>query len=377
MLQVLFRIPLKTSLTPDGIPIYGFGMMLFLAFLLCTWLASRRADREGVSRDLIQDMAIWIFLGGLLGARITYLIGEQPLTSVSDFFYQLPRIWDGGIVLYGAVLGGIAAFTVAYWFIFRKKGHTPLQLIDIIAPAVAMGICLGRLGCFLNGCCYGQIACDDCIVYPVHFPMSAPPRYALTDAGYQTAAGFTYAAHQGDDEGARVGRVEPDSAAAKAGLKAGDLITGADQRPMKRAEDLSNYLGSYGQWPRGKNDLTLETGGQTMTFQPRTLGLHPTQLYESVSMFLLFLVLTAYYPLRTRRGQVTAVLMMGYAVHRYLNEMLRGDPRPEGFERFSSFALFAGGLLLAVYLKGKPAEFKLVEPVAGGEKISPPPMAGG
>src|SRR5262249_31214826 len=110
MQQVLFRIPLRFGWAPDGIPVYGFGMMLFAAFLICTWMASRRAEREGVAGSLIQDMAIWIFLGGLLGARITYLIGEQPPSSIGDFFYQLPRIWDGGIVLYGAVLGGVAAY---------------------------------------------------------------------------------------------------------------------------------------------------------------------------------------------------------------------------------------------------------------------------
>src|SRR4051794_20308406 len=110
MLQVLFRIPIYTNWTPDGIPVYGFGMMLFVAFLVCTWLAGRRAEHEGVSRDAIQDLAIWIFLGGLLGARITFLLGEQHPASVGDFFSQLPRIWDGGIVLYGAVLGGTAAY---------------------------------------------------------------------------------------------------------------------------------------------------------------------------------------------------------------------------------------------------------------------------
>jgi phosphatidylglycerol:prolipoprotein diacylglycerol transferase len=364
MQQVLFRIP------GVGIPIYGFGMMLFAAFIICTWMAGRRGEKEGVSKLLIQDIAIWLFLGGLLGARITFLLIEQPPAGIVDFFLQLPKIWDGGIVLYGAVLGALAGFIVAYYLFFRRHGHPMLQLIDILAPAVAVGIALGRIGCFLNGCCYGQVACGECPVCAVHFPLSAPPRYALADAGYQTAAGFTLDVEQ-PEIGARVGQVEPESAAARAGLIPGDIIVRADDRPIRSADDLSVYLGSYGQWPRGKNDLTLGVADQTLNFRPHTLGLHPTQLYETISMVLLFLVLTAYYPLRTRWGEATAIMMMGYAVHRYLNELLRGDPRPVGFEWVSSLVLFAGGFYLLLHLWFfRPADLRAV-PVSDSEVTRP------
>ena len=68
-------------------------------------------------------------------------------------------------------------------------------------------------------------------------------------------------------------------------------------------------------------------------FTPRTLGLYPTQLYESVSMFLVFLLLTAYYPFRRRDGQVMVLLMVCYAVHRYLNEIDRRSARVAGDKR--------------------------------------------
>src|SRR5262249_49798369 len=71
MQQVLFEIPFPG--VPDGIPIYGFGMMLFLAFVICTVLASRRAASEGIHPQHVQDMAIWMFVGGLAGARLTFL----------------------------------------------------------------------------------------------------------------------------------------------------------------------------------------------------------------------------------------------------------------------------------------------------------------
>jgi prolipoprotein diacylglyceryltransferase len=83
-------------------------------------------------------------------------------------------------------------------------------------------------------------------------------------------------------------------------------------------------------WPRGDQSLTLDVvrGGQTLTigpFTPRTLGLHPTQVYETISMFLLIGFLLAYYPFRAYDGQVFTLFIVFYAVHRFLNETLRND----------------------------------------------------
>jgi prolipoprotein diacylglyceryltransferase len=221
------------------------------------------------------------------------------------------------------------------------------------------------MGCFLNGCCYGQVACPDCPVYAVHFPLSAPAREGMVEHGIQTAAGFTLADNQ-PPEGARVGLVDPNSSAYAAGLRTGDVILEFwpvdpnDLKHVASAEDLTQKLGA--RWPRGAAELTLtvrdaESGEpKEVSFTPRTVGLHPTQLYEVVSMILMFLVLTAYYPLRHRPGQVMAVLMVGYSVHRYLNELLRDDPRPEGFERYASVFLFVAGIILWVYLQTRHAQ---------------------
>jgi phosphatidylglycerol:prolipoprotein diacylglycerol transferase len=374
MWQELWRIPIKTPWF-DGIPIYGFGMMLFLAFILCTWLASWRARRAGIAPQHIQDLVIWLFVGGLLGARISHLLGEQQWKGWGWFFAQLPQIWNGGIIFYGSVLGGLVGYLGAWWFIFRKDKTPTLRLADVIAPSIALGLCLGRIGCYLNGCCYGQVACADCAVYPrAHFPLSAPAREALVEAGIQTAAGFTLDLGRPVD-GARVGQVVPASAAWAAGLRPGDVIVKADGRAITTPDDLSRYLGNLAHWPRGKTDLSLSVRRDGMetelpAFTPRTVGLYPTQLYESVSMFLLLLVLLAYEPFRRREGQVMALLMMGYAVHRYLNEMLRDDPRPIDFERYTSLLLFAAGLALWLWLQLKPAARK-----AESAKVQPAPAA--
>jgi prolipoprotein diacylglyceryltransferase len=251
-------------------------------------------------------------------------------------------------------------------------------LADILAPSIAVGLCLGRFGCFLNGCCYGQVACPTCLVYAVHFPLSAPAREGLVEQGYQTAAGFTLAQNQPKDLGSRVGKVDPRSLAYEAGLRDGDLILRVNECDIEARdiEDLGRTLLPVDvltrclvyNWPRGETRLRLTVQHakgaapvELPTIAPRTLGLHPTQIYEVVSMALLFLVLTAYYPLRQREGQVMAVLMVGYGVHRYLNELLRDDPRPQGFESYTSIILVVAGIALWMYLQLRPQQTETKE----------------
>jgi phosphatidylglycerol:prolipoprotein diacylglycerol transferase len=344
-----------------SVPIFGFGVMLCLAFLLCTWMAARRARRAGIPPETMQDLAIWLFVCGLLGARLTFLLQEKPGIGLVALLTELPQIWTGGIILYGSAIGAFVGYLGAWYFIFRPRRIGTLALADVAAPAIALGLALGRIGCFLNGCCYGAVACPDCPVWPVvHFPMSAPPREDLVKNGIQTAAGFTYAEEQ-PDSGVRVGAVALDSPAWQSGLRPGDIIVQINGRAVHElpndfeergdAGKLSRYMRDFGNW-QGKQEVALTVerkGGEAlMQFDPVTVGLYPAQLYETVSMILLMLVLLAYEPFRRREGQVMALLLLGYGVHRYLNEMLRSDPRPIDFERYTS--LFVAGTGLAMWL---------------------------
>jgi prolipoprotein diacylglyceryltransferase len=380
MRQVLFRIPHL------DIPIYGFGMMLFIVFIATTWLTGRRAQKEGIRKEYLQDLAIWIFVGGLIGARTVFMI--QYHEPIDRFF----MIWQGGLVFYGSAIGGVVGYALAYVFVIRKHGLSSWKLADVIFPAVALGLCLGRIGCFLNGCCYGQVACEHCPA--VHFPLSSPARFALVEKGLQTAAGFTMT-DKDDDDPRRVSAVAPASPAYESGLRPGDVIVKAGDQQVSPAiyviteddakltkqtwgaarsavaklhqegrktaqvfDDLSDYLTRH--WPRGKTDLalTVRREGREIelpAFSPRTLGLHPTQLYESISMVFLFLLLTAYYPLRRHDGEVMVLFILGYSVHRFLNEMLRNDTDPVAFgmtlSQNGSILFFVIGTVLLAYLR--------------------------
>ena len=113
------------SWIPDYLPIYGFGFMLCLAFIMCTWLTSRRAEREGVAKEHIQDLALWVFLGGIICARITFMI--QYGRPITEFF----NIWQGGLVFYGSAVGGLLGYLGAYYFILRKYNLSTWKMADM------------------------------------------------------------------------------------------------------------------------------------------------------------------------------------------------------------------------------------------------------
>lgn len=362
--QILFRLPLV------DLPIYGWGAMLFLAFFCCTWLAAYLAKIQGIPNQNIQDVGIWIFVCGILGARITYAI--QYHLPLDEFF----KIWDGGVVFYGSAIGGVVGYFGAYFFILRKYKISTWKMADVIAPCGALGLALGRVGCLLNGCCYGNVSCPDCVglSYPPHisFPLAAQPRFEMTRRGYQTAAGFTLA----DNIPGLVSRVEPDSAAYRAGLRNGDTIL----KVNGQAADPYVAIGDHTLWPRGKNDVTLEVRHpnnkveELGPFTPWTVGLHPTQVYESISMVLLLLVMLAYFPFRRHPGEVMVIFMLGYAVHRFINEGLRTDTEYVAFHmtlsQNISILVFAAGLLLAlvIWLRAR-------KPAVEGPSVDVKPVA--
>ena len=353
MQQVIFRL--------GGFSLPGYGLMLFIAFLACITVSGRLAKLQGISKEIVQDLAIWIFVGGIVGSRTAFLLLQAHVKTVWDFISQFPRLWDGGVIFYGGAIGGAIGFGLAYRFQLRKHQISTWKLVDIVAPSVALGLCLGRVGCLLNGCCYGEVACTHCI--GIRFPMAAPARFDLVHRGYQTAAGFTLEDPFFADS-RTVGTVEPNSAAAAAGLEPGDIIEEINGEVVKDAAELNRYLTNTDVW-RGhswKIQLTVQRPGerdpQTLEFAPMTLPIYPTQVYESISMFLLFLFLIAYIPFRRHDGEAIALLMLGYGIHRYFNEMLRGDHRPTGFENWTSLVLILAGAVLFAWLRLSPAQHK-------------------
>jgi phosphatidylglycerol---prolipoprotein diacylglyceryl transferase len=281
MRQILFEIP------GVGVKIFGYGLMLFFAFLGSMYIAAWRARREKLDPEVVYDMALYVFIGGLIGARGFYVL-EYWGDKVNSF-WDIFEIWNGGIVLYGSILGGTAGFLFYRW----RRWFPILPMLDAIAPALAFGIAIGRIGCLLNGCCYG----DTCsLPWAVRFPKHSPPWVSeLAKA-----------------------QIAPDA--------------------------------EFSLW------------------------LHPTQIYSTIDGLILFLLLTAYFPLRKRDGQVMGLFLLTYPVTRFLIEHLRND---EGvfaagmtISQFISVGLFVFGAAYWIALARRPAV--LYSEVEGAKPIAEP-----
>ena len=249
MQQVLFNIPLfKSAFPPDGIPVYGFGAMLFVTFILVTWWGDDPARPIGMPPARFQDFVIWVFVSGIIGARVLYMIqyaNQFPDKSILGLLGAFFRIWEGGIVFYGSALGGAIGYGLFYWFVMRRLNISGWQLADAVAPLLALGLAIGRIGCYLNGCCWGQVACETCPVPlgAAHFPLlPAHARSQLVAEEYlQTSTGFAIAprTRASEDPRAVVTVVERGSPADKAGVKPGDRIVKVNGEPNRIIVDVS------------------------------------------------------------------------------------------------------------------------------------------
>jgi phosphatidylglycerol:prolipoprotein diacylglycerol transferase len=132
--------------------IHWYGVMIALAFLAGLWTATRRARRENISGEKIADVTLWLMVGGIIGARFVYVTTYWREEFASQKFSEIFMIQHGGLVYYGGFLGAAAAGII---YILWKK--MPLwKTVDVLAPSVALGCVFGRIGCLLNGCCYGR-----------------------------------------------------------------------------------------------------------------------------------------------------------------------------------------------------------------------------
>jgi phosphatidylglycerol:prolipoprotein diacylglycerol transferase len=163
----------------EGLPIFGYGFMLFVAVAVGGWWAARRAEREHLPSDKIWDLAFCLFICGIAGARLFYLIEYrdrvfQDVTTAPQFVVTVLNLSSGGIVLYG----GLIAAAVAFFVFCSINRIRPLALLDIITPSIFLGIGFGRIGCFLNGCCYGG---PSDLPWAVSFPRDSATFGALVE----------------------------------------------------------------------------------------------------------------------------------------------------------------------------------------------------
>jgi phosphatidylglycerol:prolipoprotein diacylglycerol transferase len=146
-----------------SLPVRWYGVMMALGFLAGLWTATRRARRANVSGDVIADVTLWLMFGSIAGARAVYVVTYWKQEFASQPFSEIFMVQHGGLVFYGGLIGA----TIAGSIYLAWKKLPVWKIADILAPSIALGSVFGRLGCLMNGCCYGY-PCD--LPWAIHFP---------------------------------------------------------------------------------------------------------------------------------------------------------------------------------------------------------------
>lgn len=135
-----------------SLPIHWYGIMIATAFLVGMWTAGKRGLRHGLDPNIIQDAAIWLLIGGIVGARAMHVA-----TYWEDFqgkgILEIFKIQNGGLVFYGGAIGAAIAGGL---FVWRNK-ISFFKYADAMSPSIALGSMFGRIGCLMTGCCFGRV----------------------------------------------------------------------------------------------------------------------------------------------------------------------------------------------------------------------------
>ena len=246
----------------QGLPIRGYGMMMLLGVLAGTGLSLWRANRVGLNADVIYSLAIWMIIPGVAFARAFYVIEYWPTQywPVYQEFGTLAmlgsiiNIAKGGLVVYGSFIGGMLGMLA-----FTRKFKIPaLALADLISPGMILGLALGRIGCLMNGCCYG----GEChLPWAISFPENS---YAFIS---QVERGQMYGFRLSGNPTAEpiVLAVNPNSPADRTGLKPGERIQKINGLSVSIASDVYACLADAYE---NQKPLKIETADKATVVVP-------------------------------------------------------------------------------------------------------------
>jgi len=127
-----------------------YGVMIATAIVVSVWLAGREGTRKGFDPKGIKDFALFVIIGGLVGARIYYVLFSHVRYFLAHPF-SIFSFWQGGLAIHGAIIGGL--FVTIYFTMIRKIPFW--RWADTLAPSLILGQAIGRIGCFFNGDAHG------------------------------------------------------------------------------------------------------------------------------------------------------------------------------------------------------------------------------
>jgi phosphatidylglycerol:prolipoprotein diacylglycerol transferase len=255
----------------------------FAAWQLLRW----RAKHSGIEPRHIDNLVLLILITGLMGGRLAARLFYAPNISFIDSF----KIWrGGGLVFYGGFIAGVATV-----IIYARAKKLPLvKLMDVCAPGAAVGLAFGRIGCFMAGCCWGDLCLPP--NHPVHLDPATEYQVRTVPALSPAFLGVRFPIKSGAfEQHTKLGLLEPTSL--------------------------------------------------------KSLPVHPVQLYEAAFAALLAIWLHRRKPLF--QGEIAIRLLVGYSVGRFMLEFFRADNQPIYFgmtiSQVTSLLLLAAAILFAVW----------------------------
>jgi len=304
----------------------SYGLMMVIGFLAAVTLIRRLSRSFTSDPQHITNAALYSLIAGVVGARVFFVVHywSQFQGNLLDVF----AIWRGGLELLGGVLLAIAVILSYIWYHRLPMRH----YLDVLAVALLLALAFGRIGCFLNGCCYGK---------PTDLPWGV--RFPYGSFAYESQA-----------------RPDPGRGRPEAHLHLPDSFFGYYNQNEEFAPGL-----------KPKRYLTPQQQEQVIEGPYQCLPVHPTQLYASAFAALLSALLylvwrrarkaerAGQYPFLTKPGSVFSLMFIVYGVMRFLMELLRDD-NPFEIDHLTIAQLLGialvllGAALLAFFTIAKP-----------------------
>ena len=285
MIQELFKIPF-TELT-----VKSYGTMMVLGFMMAAFLMRRLSRRVGIDAVLVTNAALYSLIAGVIGARIFFVLHHLDQFSGSPL--KVFAIWGGGLEFLGGVV-----LAVVFLLFYLRRNHLPIRrYLDVMAVGLMMALVFGRMGCFLNGCCFGR---------PTELPWGIRFPYGS----------FSYASQINPDPARQ--RMEP-------------------YIPVP-SDEYADFFTEQDQWyPKPLDQLTDQQRHEVQKGRYRPLPVHPTQLYSSVSALAICGLLYVFWrkslqmrrsgsgPRWSREGCTIGLMFVLYGITRFVLEAIRDD----------------------------------------------------
>jgi len=303
----LFEIPFI------HLTVKSYGLMMVIAFLAAVFVIRRLSRNITPNPQFITNAALYALIAGVVGSRLLFVV--LNFDRFQGKLLSVFAIWQGGLVFYGGVIFAIAVIDIYLWY-----HKLPIRRYnDILAIGLVLALAVGRIGCFLNGCCFGK---PTNLSWAVRFPYGSDAYYS---------------------------QIYP------------NLKRNRPQPQLKLPEEFFGYYNQDGKTFYGlKPDEDLTTQQKEMlkaNDQLRSLPVHPTQLYSSVNGAVLCLILYLFWRraqktgnrLLSKPGQIFSLMFILYGITRFFIEFLRDD---NPFE-YAWWAVYKGGTVsqnLGIYM---------------------------